>query len=453
MERSAPRPPRPLRRTVAACALAVALTAAGCGSSDDTGAAAPGSDCAPSGGKVELTFWSWLPGIDKAVAAWNARNPDIQVRVEVTPQGNQGTYAKMFNSLKAGEAPDLGQVEFDNLPAFRVQQGLRDIAACPGVAAAKDQFVDWTWAQAGFQGEGVFAVPQDTGPMALFYRKDLFERYGVAVPKTWDEYAAAAEALRRADPNLSITHFPQKDVNWFAGLVWQAGGKWFSLDGDKWRVDLTDPASRKVADYWQKLLDAKLVVNLQGFSESWNKAVDSGTIATWTGAAWSAGTLEDAAPSTSGKWAVAPLPQWTAGENRSGNWGGSTTAVLTGSKHPAEAAKFALWLNSDPEALAITTAEGGIYPATKAAQQSLAPAPKLSTFFGAQQFYDVFRDASAGVSQDFQWGPVMEQTYGHVRDGFGAALSGSGTLADALTGARDKTVTELQRQSIPVAGE
>ncbi|MFC5290044.1 extracellular solute-binding protein [Actinokineospora guangxiensis] len=443
MKRSAHR-----SRYITAAALTVALTATSCGS--DTAAPGAAADCAPAQGPVELTFWSWLPGIDKAVAAWNAGNPDIQVRVEITPQGNQGTYGKMFTALKAGEAPDLGQVEFDNLPGFRVQQGLRDIAACPGVAEAAPTFVDWTWGQASFQGDGVFAVPQDTGPLALFYRKDLFERYDIAVPKTWEEYADAARKLKAADPKVSITHFPQKDVNWFAGLVWQAGGQWFALDGDAWTVNLADPNARKVADYWQGLVDDDLVANLQGFSESWNKALESGTVATWVSAAWGAGTLESAAPSTKGKWAVAPMPQWTAGEAKSGNWGGSTTAVLAGTEHPAEAAKFALWLNSSPESLAILTSEGGIYPAAKEAAATLTPSGKLSTFFGGQQYYDIFAESSTQVSQDFAWGPAMEQTYGHIRDGFGTALGGTGTLTDALTTAQQKTITELERQSIPV---
>jgi len=32
----------------------------------------------------------------------------------------------------------------------------------------------------------------DSGPMALFYNKDVFDKYKIAVPTTWTEYAAAA---------------------------------------------------------------------------------------------------------------------------------------------------------------------------------------------------------------------------------------------------------------------
>ena len=440
------------RGVAAACAAALLVAMAGC-ASDGGGTTGSDEACEPSGGKVELTFWSWVPGIKEAVDLWNGRNPGIQVAVEETPQGNQGTYAKMFNALKAKQAPDLGQIEYDTLPQFRVQQGLKNIASCPGVAQAESRFVDWTWRQSSVGGGGVFAVPQDTGPMALFYRKDLFAEHDVKVPTTWAEYAQAARTLHEADPELHIAHFPQKDVNWYAGLVWQAGGRWFTQNGEEWTVDLGDPASRKVAGFWQDLIGDELVADLQGFSESWNKALDSGHIATWPAAAWGAETIRTAAPSTSGKWAVAPLPQWRAGEQKSGNWGGSTTAVLAGSAHPAEAAKFALWLNTAPEALAITTAEGGLYPATVRAQQSLSPSEEITEFYGGQQVYEVFRQASRNVSQNFTWGPAMQKTYDHARGGFAGALNGSTTLDEVMAGTTRKTIEDLRRQSIPVAGQ
>ena len=40
--------------------------------------------------------------------------------------------------------------------------------------------------------------------MALFYNKADFDKFGVAVPTTWDEYLDAARALHAADPNAYI---------------------------------------------------------------------------------------------------------------------------------------------------------------------------------------------------------------------------------------------------------
>ncbi|GIE88739.1 ABC transporter substrate-binding protein [Actinoplanes regularis] len=429
---------------------ALALTA--CSSSSDGGdeVAAGASSCAPaSGGPVTLTFTSWIPKIEEVVKVWNDAHPEIQVKVQTGPNGNGGTYQNFFNQLKAGNAPDLGQIEYDALPSFRVQDGLTNLAACKPVTDAKDRFIDWTWNQVSFgEKDAVYGVPQDSGPMALFYRKDLFEKAGIPVPATWEEYAAAAVKVRAAGGY--ITNFSQSDINQFAGLAWQAGGRWFSNDGTKWTVNLQDEATTKVANYWQDLIAKKLVSAVPPWTTEWDSAYNKGQAWTWVSAVWGANSISSGAPDTSGKWAVAPMPQWTAGGKVAGNWGGSSTAVFKGSKHPYEAAQFAIWLNTSQEALTLLNEKANLYPATKDGA-TLPALGKGVDFYGGQKIYDVFAAAATQVTPDFTWGPTMTSTYASASDGFKAAVSGSGTLLDALKKAQTTTIDNLKSQSIPVA--
>ncbi|WP_198417655.1 ABC transporter substrate-binding protein [Cryobacterium fucosi] len=436
------------KRAVAVALLAVASVAlTACATSVPTGDTAAAA-CAPSKGKVDLTFTTWIPGMEDTVAVWNKANPDIQVKVQTGPNGNGGTYQNFFNQLKAGNAPDLGQIEYDALPNFRVQDGLTDLAACDGVLDAKSDFVDWTWGQVNFgEDKSVYAIPQDAGPMAMFYRADLFTANNIAIPTTWDEFATAAEKVRATGGY--ITNFSQSDINQFAGFVWQAGGKWFKNDGDKWTVDLTDPTTTKVAAYWQDLIDRDLVSTNPPWTDEWNNAYNSGSNWTWNSAAWGANSIASGAPDTTGKWAVAQSPQWNAGDKASGNWGGSSTAVFKGSKHPYEAAKFALWLNTSDESLTMLNKSANLYPAAKSGLE--LPALKAGVpFYGDQAIYDEFAIASAQVSPDFVWGPTMTQTYNDVSDGFKAAVSGKGTLAEALKVGQANTIAAMTAQSIPV---
>ena len=443
------------RRFAAAIAVLPVLALAACGGGDDdsadnaSGTGAEKAACKATGGKVSLTFWSWVPGVDKAVDRWNEKNPNIQVKLKTTPAGNAGTYQNMFNALKAGNAPDLGQIEFDSLPSFRLQNGLEDIGPC-GADKVTGDFIEWTREQVTFGEEPVYAIPQDTGPMALYYRKDLFEKFGIEVPKTWAEFATAAAKVHEQDSSVFLTHFPQRDTNWFAGLAWQNGARWFQLDGDTWNVSLDDEATREVADYWQKLIDQKHVANLQGFSEEWNKALADGKVLSWVSAVWGNNTITTNAPKTSGDWAVAPMPQWEEGEQKAGNWGGSTTAVFKGGEHPYEATQFALWLNTDPESLEILNAEGGLYPATTAGL-NLPALGQPSKFFGGANIFDVFKQASEQVDLTFAWGPTMNQTYSDLADGFGRALNGGSTLGEALDQTQEKTVDAMKQQSLQVA--
>ncbi|PRZ08872.1 multiple sugar transport system substrate-binding protein [Isoptericola sp. CG 20/1183] len=440
-----------LARSGAAAVAGTLLLAACSGGTDDGGSdgAADASACEPSDGPVELTYTGWVPGMEDAIALWNEANPDIQVTYNTGPAGNAGTYQDFFNQLEADQAPDLGQIEYDTLPNFRVQDGLVNIADCAGVMDAGEQFVDWTWQQVTFGEEGsVYAIPQDTGPMAMFYRADLFEEAGIEVPTTWDEYAEAAQAIR--DEGAYITHFPRTDVNWFAGLVWQAEGRWFENDGEAWTVDLTGPQSTQVADYWQGLIDDGLVKDTAGFSDEWNNELNTGELWTWVSAVWGSNSISSGAPDTAGDWAVAPMPQWEPGANAAGNWGGSSVAVLQGSEHPYEAAQFALWLNTSEESLTALNQGGGLYPATTAGLELPALKEGLE-FYGDQAIFDVFADAAAATDPSFTWGPTMAQTYNDVADGFGAALSGQGTLLDALQAGQEATISTLESQSIPVA--
>ena len=438
------------RAVVTGVALLSALALAGCsgGSGGDGGSTADAASCAPSDGKVTLDFTSWIPGIEDVVAMWNEENPDIQVNVQTGPNGNGGTYKSFFSQLAAGNAPDLGQIEYDALASFRVQDGLEDLSACEDVVAAEKEFIPWTWGQVTLGSDGVYGIPQDSGPMALFYRSDLFEQNGIAVPTTWDEYKEAAKAIRAKGGY--ITNFSTADINQFAGFVWQANGHWFSNDGKEWTVDLTGDESTKVAEYWQELLDEDLVSTYPAWTEEWNNAYNSGEVWSWNSAVWGANSISSGAPDTAGLWSVAPSPQWEAGGKSAGNWGGSSIAVFKGTDHLYEAAKFALWLNTSDEALTALNESANNYPATTAGLE-LPSLQKGVDFYGGQKIYDVFAEAASQVNPDFVWGPTMTQTYADVSDGFQKAVTGNGTLLDALKSAQESTISTLKSQSIPVA--
>lgn len=436
---------------VVALALLTPLGLVACGSDDAAPGGADGgagaSACEPSDGDVTLSFYSWVPGIEGAVDIWNEQNPTIQVEVQTGPNGNGGAYQNFFNQLAAGNPPDLGQIEFDALPNFRAQGGLTNIAECAGVSDAESEFVDWTWTQVGLGEEGaVYAVPQDTGPMAMFYREDLFTANGIEIPTTWDEYAAAAEQVREAGGY--ITNFSTGDANQFAGFVWQAGGSWFSTQDDTWQVDLASDASLKVAGYWDDLLDRDLVSALPAWTSEWDNAYNTGQAWTWISAVWGANSIMSGAPDTAGSWRVAPMPVWD--EVAAGNWGGSTTAVFEGTEHPYEAAQFALWLNTSEESLNAMIEAANLYPATIAGQQLPALSEGLD-FYGGQAVFEVFTEAGATVPAEWTWGPTMTQVYNDLSDGFSGAVSGSGSLTGALESARESTIAAMQAQGIPVA--
>ncbi|WP_419819212.1 ABC transporter substrate-binding protein [Glaciibacter flavus] len=432
------------RRGIAiVAAVAAVLTVAACSST-------PSPPASGSSDKAKLTFWSWVPGIDKAVDLWNKQNPKIQVKLDVTPAGSNGTYAKMYSALKAGKgAPDLAQIEYQELPGFILENGLVDLGPL-GMNDKKDDFVDWQLSQSTFNGK-IYAVPQASGPMGLYYRSDMFDALGLKVPTTWDEYAAAAKTIHDADPSHYITTFPPGNGAWFTSLAWQAGAKWFGLKGDTWSVNIDSPETIKVAEYWDKLRVAGLISTQPDFANGWYSDLQNGNLLTWPSAQWGGAILSGNAPDTSGKWKAAPIPQWSnGGKFVSANWGGSTTAVLKGTSNAQAAEKFAMWLNTNPDSINLLIAGGYGWPAVKSALNG-SDLDQPDTFLGGQNANkDVFAASDAAVDTKWAWIPTTGATYSHLNDGFAAAVAGTGTFVDAVKAAQKATVADMKAKGLKV---
>ncbi|MBW8076768.1 MAG: extracellular solute-binding protein, partial [Gallionella sp.] len=394
---------------------------------------------------VNLTFWSWVPNIGASVTLWNQSHPGIQVHLDETAGGSAGTYAKMFSALQAGNAPDLGQIEYDVLPNFEHVGGLSDISSY--VKAYKSDFLGWTWNQVSL-GSAVYAVPQDTGPMGLFYRADLFKKYGLTVPTTWQGFFADAQKLHAADPNLYLATFSPADTGWFTGLEWQAGANWFSTSGNSWLVNLTSSASQKVASLWQEMISQHLVKVEPDFTSGWNKDFANGTVLTWPGAVWGENGFPTDAANTAGDWRVAPLPNWGSTPS-DGNFGGSTTAVFKDSKHPKQAAEFAAWLNTNQQSITTLITKGGLYPADiQGESQPVLNSPVA--FYGGQNIWKVFSQGASQVNTNFEWGPIMSTTFTELGDAFTTASTGNGTLQSALAKTQSQTISAMHQQGFSV---
>ncbi|MER6439078.1 ABC transporter substrate-binding protein [Streptomyces sp. NPDC001185] len=431
-------------RLAAVAAAAGVVVLAGC-SSPAPSSDASAASCEPAKGKVTLQYWNTVPGMDKVVALWNKKNPDIQVQMKNISNDQYGTIG---NALKAGKAPELAQVGYDELPFLRTQNAFVDASACSAATAAKSAFVPWTWSQASFGGTGVFAFPQDTGPMALYVRSDIFKKHGLDIPKTWDDYAADAQKLHKADPGLSITFFDPNNAEAFNGLLWQNSAQMYQYSGDKWHVSVASDQSKQVADYWQKLIDAKLVrTDLAHGSTQMYTAYQKNQIASYVGAAWGYSMFRDNLPDQAGKWSIVPMPTW--GSNpASGDWGGSTVAFMKGNKHLYESVKFNSWLNTDPEALALENKLGGLYPAATAG----AKLPALSQgvpYYNNEKIFDVFADSSKNIDTDFSWGPTQKTVNLSLQDAMAKATAGKGTLDDALSAAQATALKSMKDQAIP----
>ena len=450
---------RPERRH--AVALTSMLTAAAllsaCGSSSgDTPAAAEPSPTAALQADFDaamstpttLTFWNWVPGIETLTDLFMEEYPEIEVKVVNVGQGAEH-YQQLRTALQAGQgAPDVAQMEYQMISSFRLGDDLLDLA--PYTGDLSDRYPEWVWSQVT-EGDQVWAVPFDTGPMGSLHRADLFEEAGIEVPATWEEFAEAAAVYREAKPDSFIANVPGNDAGHFVGLLWQSGARPFGYDGQETvRIDLMGEETQRVVSYWQKLIQDDLVSVDPDFTDQWYQGLASGRYASWQTAAWGPLFLQGTAADTSGAWRASPLPQWDEGEEVAGNWGGSTTAVMATTENPIAAAELARWISLEREPAILAATELFQFPPSTEILQDGSFLEQESEFYGGQQVNRVFAEIAETVQVDFQWLPFMDYAYQSFDETLGKAIADRGDMSASLQEWQDDLVRYAESQGFTV---
>jgi len=441
-----------------ACAVAAAAVVAACGGGGDSGSSGGGSakkvDTAAALKKpTTLTVWAWTPGTAKAVAMFEKAYPNIKVNLQNVGQGPPH-YQKVRTAIKAGQGmPDVVQMEFQYIPSFLLTKDLLDMT--PYVPKNfLSNYPEWIQKQINLNN-GIYGVPWDSGPLAFIYRKDLLAKAGIKTPiVTWDDFAKAAVKYHQANPSSYLTNLPGGQTGQWLGLFWQAGARPFTTDPNNMKVDLTSPQAKQVTEYWDKLYANGSISHDADFASSWYQGFAKGKYAGWISAAWGPIFLQSYTKSSKGEWQAQALPVWHAGDKTSGNWGGSTLAVLKSTKSPEAASEFARWILTEKEPVTMFSAEPQyLFPTLN----SMLNDPKwLNTkyaFYGGQEVNKVYAQMAGLVDKSWQWPPVFEYvaTTGDaiksksVNEGKGAT--------PALQPWQDSVINYAKQQGLTVAGQ
>ncbi|WP_406248861.1 ABC transporter substrate-binding protein [Microbacterium sp. M] len=398
---------------------------------------------------TELTFWTWVPNIEDEVALFEEKYPEIDVKVENVGQGLPH-YQKLRSALEAGEgAPDVAQIEYQHIPSFVLSEALLDLAPY-GADELADDYVGWAWNQVS-PGDEVWSIPQDVGPMGNLYREDLLTQAGITEPpETWEDYATAAQAVKDATGSY-ISNLGATQAGQMIGFFWQDGLKPFGYDGKETvSIDVNSDGAKEIASYWTDLIQKDLVSTDVDFTDQWYQGLSNGKYAGWLTAAWGPVFLQGTAENTSGLWRAAPLPQTEAGASASGNWGGSSDAVLSTSKNPIAAAELAMFLNHDEESAMQFATQQFLYPPQVSVLENPEFADLESEFYGGQQVNKLFAEISETVDTDFQWLPFMDYAYASYEENVGTVIAAKGDIADALDAWQDDLVGYAEDQGFTV---
>ncbi len=319
-----------------------------------------------------------------------------------------------------------------------------DVVWAPQLA---DQFVDLTEAAKDVVGQHfpsiiasqtvngrLVALPAFTDAPALYYRKDLLEKYGKAPPKTWDELAATAKEIQekeRAAGQADLWGYVFQG-NAYEGLTCNAlewikssgGGQIVEPDGT---ISINNEKAAAAIDRIKGWIGTISPQGVLAYQEEESRGVwqtgNSVFMRNWP-YAYALGNGDDSA--VKGKFAVAPLPTATDGDQPSSTLGGWNVAVSKYSEDQEAAIALVKFLSS--------------------AEVQKRRAIELSNLPTVAALYD---DPEVAKAQPFMpaWKPIFESAvprpsavtkvkYNEVSAKFWGAvhnsLSGNGTAAENL---------------------
>jgi multiple sugar transport system substrate-binding protein len=174
-----------VRTSVLALLAVVVLTAAGCGAGKSSGAS--------------LTFWTAEdnPVRVKATQAIVARfERQTNIKVKLVAIGEDQIESRITSASAAGSLPDV----LGALPLGFVHLLAADGITNPDAAAdvvnnlGRESFSSRALSLIEVEGKPV-AIPSDSWTQLLVYRKDLFDRTGLAAPRTFEAMRKAAAIL------------------------------------------------------------------------------------------------------------------------------------------------------------------------------------------------------------------------------------------------------------------
>jgi trehalose/maltose transport system substrate-binding protein len=198
------------------------------------------------------------------------------------------------------------------------------------------------------------AIPFFTDAPALFYRKDLLDKYGLKPPATWDDMAASAKKVmdgERAAGTKDMWGFVFQG-NAYEGLTCDAlewvkssgGGQIVEPDG---KISINNPKAAAALDRVKSWVGAISPPGVLAYQEEESRGVwqlgNSVFMRNWP-YAYALGNGADS--KVKDKFDVVPLPSGGAGTTSAATLGGWNLAVSKYSKAPDEAIKLAMFLAS-----------------------------------------------------------------------------------------------------------
>jgi lactose/L-arabinose transport system substrate-binding protein len=275
---------------------------------------ATGTTPAAAGGSESgtITAWGWVgtyEGMKTQVEPFNKLYPNI--KVDVKDMGYDDVHTNLLNAIVAGSgAPDLCAIDVLRLTNYL--DGISDLS--DQVKPYLNQFVPPTDAVGSYKGK-FYGLATDSEPIGVFYRKDMWDQYGLKEEDfaTWADLAAAGNKVYEASQGqVNLYSINANATSLIEVLAVEHGFPGYFFNEDDTKVIVDDPKMVEAVTVLKQLWDGKSVARdpAGGYSgDETTTLFKNGKLATQTvGPGWYPLVLTGQMPELSGKWRLMRAP-------------------------------------------------------------------------------------------------------------------------------------------------
>ncbi len=361
------------------------------------------------GGTIQV--WAWESFYDnlKGAGILDDFSKDFpELRVEWTILG-QKEIADRLPDLNDTGLPDVALIDNSFLPDVVAGGIAADLTE--RVRPYMDYFRRALWAPGERVGR-FYALPVESRPMVLFYRRDVLAKAGLptdpqkvdALVGTWEDLLAVCQTIREKGSSPCFASNKANNTGQFYVMMLSQQGLGLYGDQGEFSLDAVENSATMevLGKFWQND-----VVSDQGeWTDGWDEELanaDAGVAFVFG----SPGVARDLsvwmAPELAGKWGVARIPAMKAGRPRSAGGGGASWVVSAHSHFEDGAWAFIQYVSTREKSQKELAARGEIFPAFDPAYQDPLFA-QPDPFFGGQDIRSIFVEAAKSVPENRIYG-------------------------------------------------
>jgi len=338
--------------------------------------------------------------------------------VGISLMGQSGENIRLASAFmsdgRGAAAPDLCEIEIDAIGQF-LRPPIRDIGLLPlndflarsgwESRIVASRLAPWSKTDPATGRQIICGIPEDVHPVAIAYRKDLFEQAGIdlAQAKSWNEFQSLCQrfesfwasrgfhdrraiALSTSNPDELLEMLLQRHIN--------------LIDSDE-QLHFTDAKVLGTLTFYARMIAGSgAVAGEPSPGVQWTEDLEHGNICAICAPDWKVDDLRRFSPDLAGKIALMPMPRFEPDDSATSTLGGTMIGICRSCPDPERAWELLEYLVLSPQSHESAIAAGDdVLPAVSQYWSDPAYHRPDAFFAGGQSADDLFVTLAAQIPQ------------------------------------------------------